>query len=112
MRPLSDSERQVLALMLSTDFPGAAELRAQAETARVVRGCECGCPTVDLAVSEDAPLAAVTSRTPINAIVDGVVGGGLIVFVDEGRLSGLEYYAAVDPMPSEFPDLNLIHPYV
>ena len=112
MRPLSDTERQVLALTLSTDFPGAAELRAQAESARVVQECQCGCPTVDLAVSEDVLLAAVTSRTPINAVVDGVEGGGLIVFVDDGRLSGLEFYAAVDPMPREFPALEKIHPYL
>ena len=112
MRPLSDAERQVLDLMLGMDFPGAAELRVQAESARVVRGCDRGCPTVDLVVGDDVPLAVVTSRTPVNAVVDDVTGGGLIVFVDEGRLSCLEFYAAEDPMPPEFPTLERIHPYV
>ena len=112
MRPLSEVERQVLDLMLGVDFPGATELRVQAELARVVRGCDCGCPTVDLVVGDDVPLAVVTSRTPVNAVVDDVVGGGLIVFVDDGRLSGLEFYAAADPMPREFPTLEQIHPYV
>lgn len=111
MRPLSDVERRVLDRMLGVDFSGAAELRVQAESAQVVRGCDCGCPTVDLVVGDDVPLAVVTSRTPVNAVVDDVVGGGLIVFVDDGRLSGLEFYAAADPMPREFPDLEQIHPY-
>ena len=58
------------------------------------------------------PLAAVSSRTPVNAEVEGVVGGGLVVFVDEGRLSGLEYYSAEDVTPRSFPSLDQIRPYV
>ena len=112
MRPLSEVERQVLDVMLAQDFPGAIELRAQMNTARVTRTCDCGCPTVDLVVGGDVVLAAVSSRTPVNAEVDGVVGGGLIVFVDEGRLSGLEYYSAEDETPRSFPALDQIRPYV
>lgn len=112
MRPLSDVERHVLDLMLALDFPGAAELRVQAESAQVVRRCDCGCATIDLAVADDVPLAVVTSRTPVNADVDDLVGGGLIVFVDEGRLSCLEIYAAEDPVPREFPGVDRIRPYV
>ena len=112
MRPLSEAERQVLDLMLGIDFPGATALRVQAASARVSGGCDCGCPTVDLVLEGTVPLASVTSRTPVNAEVEGVPGGGLIVFVDDGRLSGLEFYAAEDPMPREFPALEQIHPYV
>lgn len=112
MRPLSDVERQVLDLMLAQDFPGAVELRAQMDAARVERTCDCGCPTVDLVVEGEVPLAAVSSRTPVNADVEGVVGGGLVVFVDEGRLSGLEYYSAEDATPRSFPSLDQIRPYV
>jgi hypothetical protein len=112
MRPLSEVERQVPGLMLAQDFPGAVELRAQMNTARVVRTCDCGCPTIDLVVEGDPPLATVSSHTPVNAEVDGVVGGGLIVFVDDGRLSGLEYYSAEDQPRRSFPDLDQIRPYV
>jgi hypothetical protein len=111
MRPLSETERQVLDKMLALDFPGAAELRVQASSARVSGGCDCGCPTIDLVVVDGALPAAVTSRTPVNAEVDGVTGGGLIVFVDEGRLSRLEYYSAEDSPPEDFPALDRIRPY-
>ncbi len=94
------------------DFPGASELRAQVGSAVVSRGCDCGCPSVDLVVEGDVPVASVTSRTPVNAVVEGVSGGGLIVFVDEGRLSGLEFYSAEDPMPRQFPALDRIRPYI
>lgn len=111
MRPLSQAERQVLDVLLVIDFPGASELRAQVDSAVVTRKCDCGCPSVDLIVEGDVPFASVTSRTPVQAVVDDAIGGGLIVFVDEGRLSGLEFYAAEDPMPREFPEIDRIRPY-
>ena len=112
MRPLSETKRQVLGVMLAMDFPGAPELRAQVPSTVVSRFCNCGCPSVDLVVEGDVPPATVTSRVPVNAEVDGVLGGGPIVFVDDGRLSGLEFYSAEDSTPSEFPDLDRIRPYV
>lgn len=111
MRPLSASERQVLDVMLTLDFPGVVELRAQVDAARVTRQCDCGCPSIDLVVEGDVPLAKVVSRTPANAEVDGVLGGGLVVFVDDGRLSGLEYYWAEDAVPGTWPNLDRIRPY-
>lgn len=112
MRPLSATERQILGAMLALDFPGAPELRAQVPSTVVSRRCNCGCPSVDLVVEGDVPLAAVTSRVPVNAEVDGVLGGGLIIFVDDGRLSGLEFYSVEDSTPSELPDLDRVRPYV
>jgi hypothetical protein len=99
-RPLTPRERSVLDLLLAADFPGGAELRAQARTARVTGRCACGCPTIDLAVDDAAPVADVDGRVAVE--VD-VVNGGLIVFVDEGRLSGLEYWSVGDDTPVEFP---------
>lgn len=112
MRPLSETERGVLGVMLAMDFPGALELRAQVDSTVVSGRCACGCPTVDLVVEGDVQPATVTSRTPVNAEVDGVLGGGLIVFVDDGRLSGLEYYSVEEQHPSDWPDLTQIRPYV
>jgi hypothetical protein len=99
-RPLTPRERSVLDLLLTADFPGAAELRVQARTARVTGRCACGCPTIDLAVDDAAPVAGVDGRVAVE--VD-VAEGGLIVFVDEGRLSGLEYWSVADETPAEFP---------
>lgn len=95
--PLTPRERAVLDLLLGTDFPGAAALRAQARTAEVTGRCPCGCPTIDLAVDET--VAEVESRVAVD--VD-VADGGLILFVDEGRLSGLEYWSVADETPVEF----------
>ena len=81
MRALSAAERAVLDVMLAEDFPGAAELRQQADAVVVSGVCGCGCPSVNLEVRGDVPLAQVTSRTPINAnfayLVRTVVEGGL-----------------------------------
>jgi hypothetical protein len=62
------------------------------------------CPTVDLAVDETAPAAGIGDRV-LEADVAG--HGGLIVFVDGGRLSGLEYWTVHDDDTRlEFPPLE------
>jgi hypothetical protein len=111
MRPLSETESRVLSVMLALDFPGAPELRAQVSSARVVGRCSCGCPTIDIKVSDDVDRAVVQSETPVDANVDGIPGAGLIVFVRDGRLSCLEYYFSEDPPPNDFPPTDLIRPY-
>jgi hypothetical protein len=105
-RPLTAAERAVLDLLLAGDFPGAAQLRAQAVTARVTGRCACGCPTVDLAVDETTPTVDVEDRVAVEAETSD---GGLIVFVDDGRLSGLEYWTVHDESPVAFPPLERIH---
>ena len=99
-RELSPAERATLDVLLAGDFPGAAELRAQAATAQVSGSCGCGCPTIDLVVDDATPTAKITDRVAVEA---DVLGGGLIVFVDEGRLSGLEYWTTKDEPPAAFP---------
>ncbi|VVJ15596.1 Uncharacterised protein [Amycolatopsis camponoti] len=102
-RPLTPAEREVLTFLLAGDFPGAAELRAQAETARVTGRCGCGCPTIDLEV--DATLPTADLGEPVEA---DAPDGGLIVFADGGRLSGLEYWTTSDDTPAEFPPVDRI----
>jgi hypothetical protein len=55
-RPLTPQERELLDFLLDgpVDSP---ELRAQAATAVVNGVCSCGCPSIQLAVDEDAPRA-------------------------------------------------------
>jgi hypothetical protein len=102
--PTPDGERAPgLERPLAEDFPGAAELRVQAGSARVTGKCRCGCPTVHLSVDEAAPLASVLSRIPGEAQVDNAPGHGLILFVDERRMSLLEFYTSNDSPPAQFP---------
>jgi hypothetical protein len=113
-RPLSPAEHQVLDLMLSQDFPGAASLRSQVPYAQVVGGCDCGWATVDLEVAPEAPRATPDLRGRVLPVT-GYVGpdidspkAGIIVFVDEGFLSRLEIYSMAEPVPHEWPDLTEI----
>ncbi|WP_103337067.1 hypothetical protein [Amycolatopsis sp. CA-126428] len=99
-RPLTPNERATLNTLLAADFPGAAELRAQAATARVTGRCGCGCPTIDLAVDGATPRSPKKESVAVEA---DVPDGGLIVFVGEGRLSCLEYWTTADETPAEFP---------
>src|SRR5437870_6878741 len=55
-RPLTPHERELLDFLLAgpVDSP---DLRAQAATAVVAGVCSCGCPSIRLAVDENAPRA-------------------------------------------------------
>lgn len=106
-RGLTSAESAVLALMLCVEFPGVDELRVQAGSASVVGGCNCGCPSVAIAVPDDAPLAlGLTSRlAPAEGVVSPQgddVPGEIILFVDDGRLSYLEY-VFYDAPPTGWP---------
>lgn len=99
-RALTINEQQALAAMLAIDFPGAKELRAQAPTARVVRQCDCGCATIDLIVDPKLPVAPISTLVPVEAPTKD---GGLLLFVTDGRLSGLEIYSSHNRAPAAFP---------
>jgi hypothetical protein len=110
-RPLRAEERAaLLALLNYANFEGRDALLAQADAARVVGHCDCGCATVDLAVDASAPAAAPSpSPLPNEAAVlgdDGEPVGGVLVFVSDGYLSMLEVYAYdVEPI-SPFPPME------
>lgn len=64
---------------------------------------------IDLVVSAETSLATVLSRTPVQAVVDGDgYDGGLLLFVDDGRLSALEYWWVTEEQPSVMPPLSAI----
>jgi hypothetical protein len=107
-RPLSVRERAVLDLLLSVRYPGVDELRLQAATAVVVGRCGCGCPTFDVGVDSTIPVTPLRHRlAPVELRVLPVSGepeGEIILSVDQGRLSSVEYvYYSNDP-PTEWPD--------
>lgn len=88
-RDLHPRERAALNALRTAEFAGVAELRAQADTASAVGEAL----VVDLVVDLSLPAAIVGHRIPVQAAVDGEgYDGGLILYVDDGRLSGLEYW--------------------
>ena len=104
-RPLTDRERDILDLLLSVDFPGVAELRQQAASVLA----EGEGMVIDLTVSAESPSADVVGRTPVQAAVDGDgYAGGLLLFVDDGQLSALEYWWVTDERPDLMPPLTAI----
>jgi hypothetical protein len=109
-RPLSESERRILDALLSSPFVGALELRTQVEQAKVVGGCDCGCPTVYLEVPEETPPSPARG-VPVSADVAPVgdkLGGGILLFVESGRLSSLELFFYDRAGPGEWPSLDRI----
>lgn len=104
-RALNPRERDALEALLAAEFAGAAELRAQARTVLAVNDAL----VVDLVVDASLPEAAVGHRVPVQAAVDGAGhDGGLILYVDDGRLSALEYWGVTEEQPGGFPPASAI----
>ena len=104
-RPLREEERAVLDLLLEADFPGAEALRAQARTVIVTRGCTCPCPSIAFEVEAGAPPGISTSSglAPVEGRVrdgQGDSPGEIIVFLERGFLSYLEYVYYGDAPPT------------
>jgi hypothetical protein len=108
-RELTEREREILTFLLEADFQGAPELRVQAQSAKVAGMCKCGCATIDLEVDRDrSPRAELSSRVPIQTsprpetpVEDGLVS--LILWTEDGWLSGVEISFISDEPPREFP---------
>ncbi|MBB4966464.1 hypothetical protein [Saccharothrix violaceirubra] len=105
-RPLTATEKAVLDLLLSKEFPGAAELRAQVAVAAVTGRCGCGCPSVDLSVPDDVPRSPYRGRlAPTEARTEPDADGlplEVILFLDDGALSYLELIHYGEP-PEDWP---------
>ncbi len=110
-RPLRRRERETLEVLLAVDFPGVAALRAQLPGTVVVDRCTCGCPSVSLEPPVDAPLAAVATEVPVEALGMGAYGepeAMVLLFVHDGRLSYLEYAPLEERTPTRFPPVHRI----
>ena len=101
-RPLTTTERALLDALLEHEFEGVAELRDQAGSATASTGCECGCVTVDLHVPPGLPVSSAAGPAPVEGTVVDAEGepiGGVLLFVEHGRLAGLEVYSFDEPLP-------------
>ena len=107
-RPLTRREREILEMLLSVDAHGIEELRAQAPYVKAARW-DCGCASFDLAVDRDrAPRSSVTARPAVEATTkdrDDVRNTfDLLLWVDEGWLSGVEIVDYIELHGDESPD--------
>jgi hypothetical protein len=99
-RPLTTTERALLDALLDDEFDGVAELRVQAPHASASTGCECGCVTIDLHVPDDLPISSAAGTASIEGTVvdgDGTPLGGALLFIEDGRLAGLEVHSLEEP---------------
>ena len=107
-RDLRAAERAVLERLLTRDFDGSDDLKAQTASVQVVGHCGCGCPTIDLAPSSEAQAASALAElrlAPVEGrttVADGLPGE-ILLFLENGRLSSLEY-VYYGEVPSSWPD--------
>lgn len=111
-RPLDHREREVLRLILDAPIPGAAELAAQLDVARVTRHWG-RTPSVDIEVPHSvSPASQVASGVlPIDAEVVDEAGnpvGEILVWIDSGRLSGLEFAWYLEETPDTLPNRDRV----
>ncbi len=108
-RALTPAEHDVLTFMLSADFVGAVELRAQLPHAQVVAVWVAGLPSVDIAVPGTVAKAPVPDgEIPAGSEVRDRAGeylGEILVWVTDGYLSALEYAWVTDDPPTRLPEV-------
>ena len=102
-RPLTERERAVLDALLSVEFDGVEELRAQAADVAVVGRCPCGCPSVDFQRGRGSGMSI-----RVNAGVRDDSYDGLFLYTVEDPergelLGGIEWVAGSGPDPEELP---------
>lgn len=99
-RRLTNEERAVLDALLCQEFPGAEALRRQAMSVVVTARCDCGCPSVDLAVQDLAALLWIDKagrahgerQVPVHGqSVSSDDSFDVMLWVEDGRLSLMEF---------------------
>lgn len=108
-RPLDANEAFVLHLILQ-DLQDAALLE-QETTVRVSGGK----PTfIDLCVPDDAPLSHLKDGplkiTPEALTLEGEPAGVILLWIEAGKLSAMEYGWYTDDTPEGFPDPDRVTP--
>lgn len=93
-RPLTFEEHALTEWLLLHGEPQARDFLPQLENMHVHAKCSCGCPTIDLRVSEVIPCA--NPQTRVLADFVGVVDGnfvGVLLHQRGGRVCELEVYS-------------------
>ncbi|MRH89869.1 hypothetical protein GFY24_20890 [Nocardia sp. SYP-A9097] len=107
-RSLSGREEAILLKVLSGDVEGAARFLGQIPFAKVVATWGVGSPSVDLEVLAGAEaVRGMDGLLPVGAEVRDQSGeyiGEILVWVDGGYLSAIEYAWVSDDRPTVLPD--------
>ncbi|MGW5877206.1 hypothetical protein ACWFMI_11740 [Nocardiopsis terrae] len=110
LRELSPREKGVLEEILSRDIPGFEELRQQVQNARVSGNWGSDLPSIDIEVPETTPRSSVRNIiAPVDVSVLGERGeylGEILVWLDDGRISAVEYAWVSDSPPRELPEVR------
>ncbi len=112
-RPLTAIERETLETLLSVDFMGVAELRAQIPLARLAATKTSGWePSFNVMIPKDAPPSPFQGNlAPISAYVydsNQEYTGEFLVWIAHGYLAGVEYAWVTDEAPDVLPDPSRI----
>lgn len=107
-RALTELESGVVTKLLSSEKAGAGDYLAQIPFAQVTATWGVGSPSVDLMV----PPGAVTASGSTDGIFasgavtdrSGAPVGEVILWVEHGRLSGIEYAWYTDKRPQALPE--------
>ncbi|WP_406051572.1 hypothetical protein [Kribbella sp. NBC_00889] len=106
-RTLTTREREVLAALLSVDFPCVDNLRRQANEVLVVGKCSCGCPSVDF---QRARGLGMTIR--VNAGLPDSYDGLFLSTIKDADLGeilgGIDWVGASETSPDELPEPHLL----
>jgi len=107
-RRLNSEEERILRLLLTSEVEEQRVLLAQLPLARVTRQWVEGLPSVDIEVDPSAPRAVSTERVlSLEGQVtteDGEPSGLILVWLENGALSGIEYAWYSDKPPTNWPD--------
>ncbi|MTD13462.1 hypothetical protein GIS00_05820 [Nakamurella sp. YIM 132087] len=112
-RRLTGSELALLQHLLLPRFLGASTLREQIPSARVTGRCTCGCPSIDILTTGGESAAIPDGLLPVEgaARLNGPVGDPddqILLFVQDGRLSAMEYVWNGDAPPRDWPSTDQI----
>lgn len=91
-RPLTVDEHDLIEAMLGALRSGVSRYIGQLESAEVIGGCGCGCPSVDLTVASTVADATPSPILLADAESPEGVPVGVILWARGGCLSGLEVH--------------------
>ena len=109
-RPLTTEEGALIEWLLLHGEAGAQDFLPQVKAARVHGRCSCGCPSIDMVVSQTTPAATVEVRLLADFV--GTVEKelvGVLLHQCGGRLAELEIYAfGESPVPFRLPEISTL----
>ncbi|MFE4516907.1 hypothetical protein ACFRMQ_22240 [Kitasatospora sp. NPDC056783] len=105
--PLPAEAVRLLEALLQDDDPTHRALLAQLPHLRVTGHCRCPCASLDFGLDQAAAPAAPVTRNPAAEApihdADGEPVGGVLVFTQDGYLSGLEVHTWADEPITRLP---------